>query len=73
MVARLAAGAGLISMDQAQTAVFHIQRSLQAPYSGWEEMSADYDAAATERGFDGEWRTKHRASAREIWKVVPFK
>jgi len=73
MVARLAAGADYLSMEEAQAAVGNIQGPLQTRYADWEAMSAAYDAAAIERGFDGEWRTRHRPAAREIWKVVPFK
>jgi len=70
--ARLAAGAGLISLEEAQAVVGNIQRRLQDPYAGWEEMAADFDAAARERGF-GDGRLQLRPAAREIWNVVPFK
>ena len=72
VVARLAAGAGLVAMEQAQAAVGSIQRGLQAKYSGWEEMATDYDVMVREKGF-GDEHLQGRPAAREIWKVVPFK
>jgi hypothetical protein len=72
VVARLAAGASFISMEQAQAAVGLIQGGLQANYPGWEAMAADYDVMVREKGFD-DTHLEGRAAAREIWKVVPFK
>lgn len=73
MCARLASGAGFISMDQFRVTVGNLQRRLQDQYGGWEEMAADYDAAASERGFGEAHRIQHRPAARQIWAVVPFR
>lgn len=62
----------LDSLEEAQAAVGSIQRRMQDQYTGWEEMAADFDAAALERGF-GDGRLQLRPAAREIWNVVPFK
>jgi Protein of unknown function (DUF1266) len=72
MVTRLAAAAGFISPGQAQAAVGNIQRRLQEQYPGWEEVAADYDKVVREKGFS-EGHLQGRPTAREIWKVVPFK
>ena len=71
-VARMAAGAGYISMEQAQAAVGRIQRQLQDAYPSWDAMASDYDAEVKARGFD-DTHLQGRPAAREIWRVVPFK
>jgi len=72
VVARMAAGAGYVSMEQAQAAVGRIQRRLQDSYPNWEAMATDYDAEVKARGFD-DTHLQGRPAARQIWKVVPFK
>jgi hypothetical protein len=72
VVARLAARAGYLSMQQAQAAVGRIQRRLQDRYPDWQAMATDYDADVEARGF-GDWHLQRRLAAREIWRVVPFK
>jgi hypothetical protein len=73
VVARLAAGARLIPMDQAQAAVAAIQRRLQDSYRGWEEVAAAYGVMVRKEGFDDSHLPRARPAAREIWKLVPFK
>jgi hypothetical protein len=72
VVARLAAGARLLPMDQAQAAVAAIQRKLQDHYPGWEAMATAYDAMVRQKGFDDS-HLQVRPAVREIWKRVPFK
>ena len=72
VVARLAAGAGFISMVEAQAAVGGIQRGLQDKYPNWEQMAGEYDAMVRQKGFDDS-HLEGRPAAHEVWKVVPFK
>ena len=72
VVARLAAGARLIPMDQAQAAVGAIQRKLQDHYPDWEAMATAYDAMVRQKGFDakGVSETLNRWIAGEVERTA---